>query len=248
MRDKKLSLINENESPLFRIMSIYNSQAPNKVFANNICAFHVGSGIIISVAHNLRTFERLPFIISDSFYQNELLPKIDPNDQADFNLIYPLDPISNNRIFTGVNQTNVETYAKKLDDAKVDRRYSKLYEEDCCKPFLVASFRNNEFCGNVALNANFDVNHTFPEPSINRQTFLIELELLDELINEDIAIYKIVNTHQDIIDQLPSIEIDFNLYDTGTINYYCLQTAPYDNLGRIVNEAGIEGLLDNFSS
>ena len=62
-----------------------------------------------------------------------------------------------------------------------------------------------------------------------------------------LAIYKIINTHQNVIDKLPTIEIDFELYDTGTANYYCLQTAPYDNLGRIINEARIEGLLDTFS-
>ena len=44
-----------------------------------------------------------------------------------------------------------------------------------------------------------------------------------------------------------SIEIDFELHDTSINNYFCLQTAPYDNLGRIINEAKIEGLLDNYS-
>ena len=64
MKDKKLELINENNSPLFRIMSVYNSSAPNKAFANNICAFHIGKGIIVSVAHNLRALDRLPILLS----------------------------------------------------------------------------------------------------------------------------------------------------------------------------------------
>jgi hypothetical protein len=199
------------------------------------------------VAHNLRQLDRLPRILSDHFYQSELLTKIDATDRLEFDRAYPQIAGTNLRFATGLNQQTGEQLAKKLDDAKVDRRYTKLYSENCCKPFLVTTFRNNEFCGDAALNAHFSANHNFPEPSLNRYTFLIELELLDNLENEDIAIYKIINTHNDIINKLPSIEIDFELYDTGTMDYYCLQVAPYDNLGRIINEARIEGLLDNFS-
>jgi len=247
MEDKKLKLIDENSSPLFRIMSVYNSSAPNKAFANNICAFHVGKGIIVSVAHNLRALDRLPLLISDSFYQNELCNKIIAADRPVFDQTYPLIPGTTQRIATGLTPTNGEPLAKKLDDAKVDRRYTKLYSENCCKPFLVTTFRNNAFCNDTSLNAHFPANHSFPEPSLNRFTFLIELELLDTLVNEDIAIYKIVNTHQDIINKLPYAEIDFQLHHTGTQDYYCLQSAPYDNLGKIINEARIEGVLDNFS-
>lgn len=247
MKDKKLQLIDENNSPLFRIMSVYNSTAPNKAFANNICAFHIGKGIIISVAHNLRALDRLPLVLSDSFYQNELLTKINAADKPQFDQVYPLIPGTTHRIATGLNPAIGEQLAKKLDDAKVDRRYSKLYTEKCCKPFLVTTFRNNAFCDDIALNANFPANRSFAEPALNRHTFLIELELLDTLISEDIAIYRIINTSPEIVNKLPSIEVDFELYDTGTQDYYCLQSAPYDNLGRIINEARIEGILDNFA-
>jgi hypothetical protein len=247
MKDKKLQLIDENCSPLFRIMSIYNSSAPNKAFANNICAFHIGKGIIVSVAHNLRQQDRLPLVLTDHYYQTELSTKIGAADKPQFDQAYPLIAGTNQRIATGLNQLTGEQLAKKLDDAKVDRRYTKLYSEGCCKPFLVTTFRNNAFCNDASLNIHFPANHKFPEPSINRHTFLIELELLDNLENEDIAIYRIINTPSEIIDKLPSVEIDFELYDTGTQDYYCLQVAPYDNLGRIINEARIEGLLDNFA-
>ncbi|MHC1780973.1 MAG: hypothetical protein AB9922_12135 [Bacteroidales bacterium] len=247
MKDKKIELINENSSPLFRIMSVYNSTAPNKAFANNICAFHIGKGIILSVAHNLRALDRLPPLISDSFYKNELVNKINPADKPLFEQTYPNVPRTTQRIATGITEVNREVLAKKLDDAKVDRRYTKLYGEKCCKPFLVTTFRNNAFCNDAELNKHFPAYHSFPEPNIKRHTFLIELELLDVLNNEDIAIYKIVNTPSEVINKLPSIEIDFQLLDTGTQNYYCLQSAPYDNLGRIINEARIEGILDNFA-
>lgn len=247
MKDKKLELINENSSPLFRIMSVYNSSAPNKAFANNICAFHIGKGIIVSVAHNLRAFDRLPLLLSDNFYKNELINKISGSDRQLFDQSYPLVPGTALRAAKGITPDNGEVLAKKLDDAKVDRRYTKLYSENCCKPFLVTTFRNNAFCNDPSLNVHFPANHSFAEPSLNRHTFLIELELLDVLINEDFAIYKIVNTPIEIINKLPSLQIDFQLYDTGTQNYYCLQSAPYDNLGRIINEARIEGILDNFA-
>jgi len=247
MKLKKLELINENTSPLFRIMSIYNSSAPNKAFANNICAFHIGKGIIVSVAHNLRALDRLPLLLSNSFYNNELRNKISVGDRTLFDQTYPLVPGTNQRIATGINNANGETLAKKLDDAKVDRRYTKLYSENCCKPFLVTTFRNNAFCNDVSLNKHFPANHSFAEPTLSRHTFLIELELLDVLINEDLAIYKVVNTPMEIINKLPFLQIDFQLHDTGTQNYYCLQSAPYDNLGRIINEASIEGILDNFA-
>ena len=80
MKDQKLNLIDENNSPLYRIMSIYNSDAPNKGFANNICAFHIGNGIVISVAHNLRVLDQLPWMVSNNFYQNELRAKISATD------------------------------------------------------------------------------------------------------------------------------------------------------------------------
>jgi hypothetical protein len=247
MINKKINLIDENNSPLQRIMSVYNSNEPNKKFSNNICAFHIGNGIIMSVAHNLRSMDLLPIMLSDNYYQNELKAKIAVADHPAFDQIYPIDPVSGKRILTGVNQAAANGFITKMNEAKVDRRYSKLYTDDCCKPFLVSSFKQNAFCDEAALNARFHANHSFNEQAINRHTFLIELELLDELINEDVAIYRIVNTDQAIIDKLPSLEVDFKLYDTGTKNYYCLQTAPYDNLGRIINEARIEGLLDNFS-
>ena len=112
MKENKLQLINENTSPLFRIMSVYNSSAPNKGFANNICAFHIGKGIIISVAHNLRAFDRLPLILTESFYQNELRTKISNSDKPQFDRIYQIMPGTNHRIATGINQTNFEPHAK----------------------------------------------------------------------------------------------------------------------------------------
>ena len=57
---KQLELTNEQTSPLFRIMSIQNKDEPHRRhFENNICAFHIGNGFILSVAHNLKTEAKL---------------------------------------------------------------------------------------------------------------------------------------------------------------------------------------------
>ena len=136
MKDKKLELIDENKSPLFRIMSVYNLNGNNIAFTNNICAFHIGNGLVISVAHNLRALDGLPILLSDTFYQNELSAKVDHNDLALFDQHYTSIPGTAKRVFNGGgNQPLVEQLVKKLDDAKVDRRYSKLHTDNCCKPY-----------------------------------------------------------------------------------------------------------------
>ena len=244
MKETKLALVNEDTSPLFRIMSVYNWNLPNKGFANNISAFHVGNGVIVSVAHNLRLVDNLPFSITDSYFQAELLPKIGAANQANFNAVYPRDPMTNLRPLT--LQGNRDQYVQILNASNVDRRFSTLYTHDCCRPFLVATFRNNSFCNDVTLNQHFPAHLSFPEPVANRHTFLVELQLLDTFINEDVAIYKITNTPNEIINKLPSLAIDYQVHDTATQNYYCLQSAPFNEIGRIINEARIEGFLDTF--
>ena len=242
-----MKLINENTSPLFRIMSVYSPTTSSKSFANNVCAFHIGKGIIVSVAHNLRLLDRLPVLLSNNFYNNELIPKIKTTDRTLFDQIYQQVKGTNTRVAKGVLPTNGESLAKILDEALVDRRYTTLYRENCCKPYLVTTFRGNKFCDDASLNVHFPSNNSFPEPLLNRHTFLIELELLDVFVNDDIAIYKIVNTPKEIVNKLPFLEVDFTLHDTGKENYYCLQSAPFDNIGRVINEARIEGILDTFS-
>lgn len=55
IKQEKLDLVDEQKSPLFRIMSVFNNNEPQRrKFENNICAFHIGNGFVMSVAHNLR--------------------------------------------------------------------------------------------------------------------------------------------------------------------------------------------------
>ena len=246
MKNQKLQLIHENTSPLHRIMTVYDADQTVKKFNSNICAFHIGNGLILSVSHNLRAIEKIPTTLSENYFQTQLLAKIAPEDKPIFEQIYPKNTHTNRRNLATTDQATLDNAIAKLDHAKVDRRYSTLYKHQCCQPYLITSFREKAFCGDTNLDPLIDQNHYFFEQISNRHTYILQLELLEELINEDVAIYKIINTNPKIIKKLPAIDIDFELHDTSTPNYFCLQTAPYDNLGRIINEANIEGLLDNF--
>jgi hypothetical protein len=57
-----------------------------------------------------------------------------------------------------------------------------------------------------------------------------------------------VNTPQSIIDTIPRFEIDPEIYDVSNGDFYCVQSAPSDlNPGRMINEANIEGLIDQYT-
>ena len=78
MKEKILELINEQRSPLFRIMSVYNENEPAKrKFDNNICAFHIGNGYILSVAHNIRLEAGLFRSISEQEFQRDIVNNCD---------------------------------------------------------------------------------------------------------------------------------------------------------------------------
>lgn len=76
---------------------------------------------------------------------------------------------------------------------------------------------------------------------------MIEVELVKTWYVQDIALYKIINTHESVIKKLPSIEVDFSIMKDSQTELYCLQSSPTGYLGRLVNKASIEGYLDNHS-
>ena len=71
MLNKQIELTNEQTSPLFRIMWLYNADEPTRrQFENNICAFHIGNGLILSVAHNLKTEAKILKSIDGSLFSD----------------------------------------------------------------------------------------------------------------------------------------------------------------------------------
>jgi hypothetical protein len=98
MLTKQLELTNEQTSPLFRLMWVSEATDPiRRNFSNNICAFHIGNGFILSVAHNIKTEAQIFNSIEQSVFVTEILPLLNPVQQLLFNGSYPLDVATNKR-------------------------------------------------------------------------------------------------------------------------------------------------------
>ena len=246
MLTRQLELTNEQTSPLFRLMWIHNINEPNRRhYDNNICAFHIGNGFILSVAHNIKSEALLFKSIDEVLFTSAILPHLNPAQTQLFDQCYPLYTQTNKRYINIVNQDDVQTIINTLKQINFDTRWLTLTQRGICNPFLIVQFKNNQFYNDPILTGHFNGNTYFPEPSLNRHTFLVEVELVDAFYNEDIALYKIINTHQDIINRLPSIAPDFSILPDDQVNYYCLQSSPGGFLGRLLNKSQIEGYLDH---
>jgi len=246
MLTKQLELTNEQTSPLFRIMWIHNLNEPiRRHFDNNICAFHIGNGLILSVAHNIKSEGQIFKSIDEAIYSANILPHLNADQILLFNKCYPLDPTTNKRYINSVDQNDVQLVVDTLKQINFDTRWLTLTQRNICKPHLIIQFKNNQFYNDAILTGHFNANTYFPEPALNRHTYLVEVELVEAFYNEDIALYKIINTHQDIINRLPSIEVDFSILGDDHNKYYCLQSSPGGFLGRLLNKAQIEGYLDH---
>jgi len=242
----KLDLINEQTSPLFRIMWIHNvTQPARRNFENNICAFHIGNGLVLSVAHNLKVERGLIHTIEEPIFQAEILPHLNPGQLQLFEQCYPLDIATNKRYVNIINQADIALITDILRQINFDTRWLTLASRNFCNPHLIVQFTNNQFYNDPALTAHFNPNTYFYEASLNRHTFLLEVELVDAYYSSDVALYRIINTNQDIINRLPSIPVDFSMLEDNQESIYCIQSSPNGLLGRLVNKATIEGYLDH---
>lgn len=249
MLTKQLELTNEQTSPLFRIMWIHNVTEPTKRhFDNNICAFHIGNGYILSVAHNIKTEALIFKSIDNKLFSSEILPHLNLAQTKLFNQFYPLDPQTNKRYINIINPADFQTVVNTLKQINFDTRWMTLTQRNICNPFLIIQFKNNQFYNDPTLTRHFNENNYFHEPSLSRHTFLVEVELVEAFYNEDIALYRIINTNQDIINRIPSITPDFSILPDNQLNFYCLQSSPGGtNLGSLLNKAQVEGYLDHHS-
>jgi hypothetical protein len=248
MITSKLDLINEQTSPLFRIMWVYNVDDPHrKQFGNNICAFHVGNGIIMTVAHNLRTESGIINSIGENFFQENIYSKLNSAQQQVFNQLYILDKQTNVRHANITDPNVARIVSENLRQINFDTRWATLTEKKICTPHLIVQLRDKLFYNDASLTSLFKPSHYFPEPALNRHTFIIQLELIKTFYSDDIALYKITNTNKKIIDGLPSVNVDFNVVDDSISDLYCLQSSPGSSLGRLLNNATMEGYSDHWS-
>jgi hypothetical protein len=242
MIQEKLALINEHTSPLFRIMWVYNEfDNLRRSFENNICAFHIGNGYVLSVAHNLRVEAGVVKSIDESIFLTEIMPFVQAPLQDFFNQHFVLDSNSQKRYLIAQNPNEIQQIVNELKRIQFDTRWITMKEKKICKPYLLLQYRD-PFLANLTVNIP-----SFFENHVQRYTYLVELELTKAFYSDDIALYKIVNMPQSFLDRLPSVEPDFTILDNDTKDYFCLQSAPVDNLGRLLNDAKIEGILDHWN-
>ena len=247
MISNKHSLIDEQTSPLQRIMWVYNPEDPKRrSFENNICAFHIGNGYFLSVAHNLRIPAGVYKSIDEGLFKKELFPILDGSQTRFLDQHYFLDEYTQKRYLNSNDPASLQTIANILRQKRFDTRWVTLAQKKICKPHLIFQFKDNTFYNDTALTPLFPPGKVMYEPDLHKHTFLVEVELVNAFYGADIALYRIVNTPNEIIKKIPHVDIDFRFLDEGTEKFYCLQSSPSGPTGRLLNEARIEGMLDHF--
>lgn len=246
MKDLLFDLIDEQKSPLFRIMSLYNHDEPGKrQFDNNITAFHLGNGYVMTVAHNLRLEAQLVKSIGEEAFQETIIAHCNENEKELMNSCYRLDTDNNKRYLNITDKKYIQPVIDTFKRIKYDARWITQYERGVCKPFLIIQFKNDSFYDDPDVAKLFQDTHAFPEPAVNAYTYLIELELVKAFYAKDIAVYKMVNVAKPIIAKIPVAEVCYEKFGTA-MSLFCLQASPSgSNLGRLVNESNIEGVLDH---
>ena len=248
MKAQKLAAINDMTSPLFRIMSVHNGNEPQRrQIDNDICAFHIGNGYILSVAHALKGELTIFRSMTEADYQTTIMPHLTDAEIVQFNGWYILDNATNKRYLNVGNQNDYTLLVDILKKINYDTRIETLYQKNICKPYLIIQQKAAHFYNDATAHARFHPSLKFLDPNSQRQTYLIEIELIESFTADDVALYRIVNTHSSIIDLIPFFEIDHEIYDVSAGDFHCLQSAPSDlTPGRLINAANIEGLLDQW--
>lgn len=245
---KQLELTNEQTSPLFRIMFTQNSHEPNRRhFENNICAFHIGNGYILSVAHNLKTEAKIFKSIDENVFTNDILPYLNEAQKQLFLNCFLLDTNVQKRYWNSNNPSDYQFAIEALKQINFDTRWVTFLEKKICKAHLIVQFKDDQFYNKPKLSAHFSSANYFAEPAINRHTYLIEVELVEAFYSDDIALYRIVNTPQEIIEAIPSVAIDYSVLSDEQSQYYCLQSSPTSEVGKLLNKAQIEGFTEHFA-
>jgi len=249
MKIQKLAAINDQTSPMFRIMAIQNDLEPQwRQFDNNICAFHIGNGFILSVGHNLRLEAGFFKSVTDERCQSEIFPKLTQSEQAHFNQILVPGPVAGKRYLKVTGQGDIPAFVAALKRIQYDTRWLAFYQKEIAKPYLFIQQRAPVFFNRADIHSELDPRLTFVDPKSNRQSYLLETRLVDAWYEDDVSLYQVINTPKSVIETLPKFEIDPEIYDVSHGDYFCLQTAPSDlNPGRMINEANIEGFIDQYT-
>jgi hypothetical protein len=244
---KKLSLIDEQTSPLQRIMWVYNLEDPQKrTFENNICTFHIGNGYFLSVAHNLRIQAGYFRSIDADMYRSEIFSKLDGSQNRLMEQYYFTDEYTRKKHLASADPAVLHNIANILKQKRFDTRWVTLAQKRICRSYLVFQFKNNSFYNDADATRLFDPVHQMYDQDARKHTFLVQVELVEAFYGEDIALYRIVDTPKEIIDKIPSLPVNYSFLEEDGEKLYCLQSSPSGPTGRLLNEARIEGMLDHF--
>lgn len=245
---KQLELTHEQTSPLFRIMFTQNIELPQlRHFENNICAFHIGQGYFLTVAHNLKTEAKIFKSIDTGIFERDILPFLNQPQRQLFDNCFHLNPASQRYYWNSNNPNDFNAMIDALRQINFDTRWVTFLEKKICQAHLIVQFKEPLFYQSADLTNLFNSNTNFAEQAINRHTFLIELALVEAFYGDDIALYKIVNTPQEIIDAMPGVKIKFDILPDDQEDYYCLQSSPTSEVGKLLNKAQIDGFTEHFS-
>lgn len=246
MMTSKRHLIDEQTSPLHRIMWIYNVDEPNRrSFENNACAFHIGGGYLLSVAHNLRSSAGVIKSIDTEMYQKELLYKLDGSQKNLLEQYYFPDDYTHKLYLNKADQQAINNIGSIFRQKKFDTRWVTLAQKKVCVPHLIIQFNENKFYGNDDLLLHFQPYQAFYEEAVKKYTFLLQVELVEAFYSEDIALYRIVDTAPEIINALPYINVNTDFIEDDPGSMHCLQSSPNSEAGRLLSDARIEGIMDH---
>jgi len=244
----KHTLIDDQTSPLQRIMWVYNDEEPQKrTFENNVCTFHIGNGYFLSVAHNLRLQAGYFRSIDVNIYKKDLLPILDGSQTRFLDQQYFTDDYTGKKYLNTTDPAYLQQITNILKQKRFDTRWVSLADKKICRPYLIFQFKNNSFYNDSTLTRQFKATRQFYDKDSLKHTFLIEVELVNAFYNADIALYRIVDESPDVISKIPAIGVNFDFLDDSTDKLYCLQSSPAGPAGRLLNDANIEGILDHFN-
>jgi hypothetical protein len=245
---KQLELTHEQTSPLFRIMFTQNSNEPQRRhFENNICAFHIGKGYLLSVAHNLKTEAKIFKSVDVPVFEQEILPYLNNPQRQLFGNCFLLDTEKQRYYWNSNNPNDYNAVIETLKQINFDTRWITFLNKKICQAHLIVQFKEPLFYNNPDLTSQFHSTTSFSEPAINRHTFLIEVALTEAFYGDDIALYRIVNAPNELIEAMPYVKTNFTLLADDQQDYYCLQSSPTSEVGKLLNKAQIEGFTEHFA-
>gem|GEM_PF-4002045 len=86
--------------------------------------------------------------IDESIFQERILNNLNAEQKQILTELYVLNNEGNKRHLSIDTHEKLIISSKLITEARFDKRYINLYNNNICKPFLIAQFRNDQFYNN----------------------------------------------------------------------------------------------------